>query len=236
MIRRYSKRAFTSFPFCAIHGRMTDEPAFHAVCHVKDYETGELFAIEPTTEYSRRVIEFNAAECQHPETTPYRIKVANGNIQVRNCCTNCGHRVSTPLPQKDKAWVASLDWQPEEHAETYKSRRDAERHALLLKLGREQYAERGKFTHSYKAYMASEEWRMKRTLVMKRCGSICEGCGIREATEVHHTTYAHFANEFLFELLGLCHDCHERITNEGSQASNDDEPLAANDPDFDPFA
>ncbi|GAB5349772.1 hypothetical protein [Alteriqipengyuania sp. 357] len=27
-------------------------------------------------------------------------------------------------------------------------------------------------------------------------------------------TYDHLFNEFLFELLGLCHDCHERITAE----------------------
>ena len=41
----------------------------------------------------------------------------------------------------EAAWVASLDWQPDEHAETHKSHRDAERHAMLLKLGRDRYAD-----------------------------------------------------------------------------------------------
>lgn len=110
--------------------------------------------------------------------------------------------------------MASLDWQPEEHAATYKSRRDAEWQATLLDLARRQYAERGRFTESYSAYIRSDERKARRSLVLKRCGSVCEGCGIAEAVEVHHTTYYHLFNEFLFELIGLCHPGHERLTAE----------------------
>ena len=31
---------------------------------------------------------------------------------------------------------------------------------------------------------------------------------------MHHWTYEHLFDELLFELYGLCHDCHERITSE----------------------
>lgn len=56
---------------------------------------------------------------------------------------------------------------------------------------------------------------MKRALVLKRCDGMCEGCGVVKATELHHTTYEHLYNEFLSELLRLCHSCHDRITREG---------------------
>lgn len=138
----------------------------------------------------------------------------NGAVQVRDCCNTCGERVGTAKSQKDKQWVESLPWQPDELAETYTSRRRAEREAVLLALAKKQYAERGRLTKGYADYLASDAWKAKRALVLKRCGGVCEGCGVAAATEVHHQHYDHLFNEFLFELLGLCHDCHDRITIE----------------------
>lgn len=193
---------------------MDDDLGYNRAEFVEDPDTGEVLAVERTIDYSRAIISFNRAECQHPNTTPYRVRVANGSVQVRNCCVDCGERVGTALPQKDRAWVASLGWQPEEHATSYKARRDAQRRELLLELARRQYAERGRLTKSYSEYIKSEAWRARRVLVLKRCGGICEGCGVKKATEVHHSTYEHLFSEFLFELLGLCHSCHEQITAE----------------------
>lgn len=62
----------------------------------------------------------------------------------------------------------------------------------------------------YSSYLLSDEWKQKRHLVLSRCGEVCEGCGNREATEVHHITYSHIYDEFLFQLLGLCAACHKR--------------------------
>lgn len=193
---------------------MDDDFDFATACFVEDPESGEVLAVEHTTEYSRAVISFNQSECPHGSTTAYRVRIANGALQVRNCCVECGERVGTALSQKERPWVESLPWQPEEHAASYKSRRDAERRTMLLDLARRQYAERGRFTKSYSEYMDSEAWRVKRALVLKRCGGVCEGCGAAKATEAHHVSYVHLFNEFLFELLGLCHDCHDRITTE----------------------
>jgi hypothetical protein len=63
----------------------------------------------------------------------------------------------------------------------------------------------------YDRYLASPQWAAKRQLVLKRAAGICEGCGLAKATDVHHTTYEHRYDEFLFELLALCHPCHERV-------------------------
>lgn len=213
---------------------MTEQFNFPTACFVEDSETGEVLAVEHTVEYTRTILAFHQAECQHPITTPHRVPVANGSMQVRTCCVDCGARVGAALSQKDKAWVESLPWQPEENSATYKSRRDAEQRAILLDLARRQYAERGRFTKSYSEYMESGAWRAKRALVLKRCGNICEGCGVEKATEVHHDTYRHLFNEFLFELLGLCRACHERISAERRVELGPDQTFMGKEPDDEP--
>lgn len=63
----------------------------------------------------------------------------------------------------------------------------------------------------YHSYLDTPEWREKRKLVMERAGGLCEGCRKEKAEVVHHTTYEHAGDEFLFELLALCRVCHTRI-------------------------
>lgn len=63
-------------------------------------------------------------------------------------------------------------------------------------------------------YLLSEEWKIKRQKVINRCNNICEGCGEKKVTQVHHITYDHIGNELLFELVGLCDDCHS-IAHDG---------------------
>lgn len=181
---------------------------------IRDPDTGELLPIEIGPDYSAALHKFYAMECRHEHQEPMRITIADGRTQVVKCCTSCGERVGTPMSQKDRAWVESLKWLPAELHESYRERRQKERHAIMLDLARKQFAERGRFTKSYRAYIASPEWKSLRAKVMKRCGGVCEGCGERAAVEVHHLTYRHFMQEFLFELVGLCGPCHERYHKE----------------------
>lgn len=62
----------------------------------------------------------------------------------------------------------------------------------------------------YAGYLRSEEWASRREKVMQRAGGFCEGCRAQAATEVHHLTYEHVTQEFLFELVAICGDCHAR--------------------------
>lgn len=68
---------------------------------------------------------------------------------------------------------------------------------------------------SYKEYLLSNEWKQKRYLIILRCQNICEGCRENKVDNVHHLTYDNVYNEFLFELVGLCKDCHERFHKKG---------------------
>lgn len=63
---------------------------------------------------------------------------------------------------------------------------------------------------TYESYLKSQEWADRRSKVMERAGHRCEGCRNALATEVHHLSYEHVTQEFLFELVAMCGDCHAR--------------------------
>ena len=63
----------------------------------------------------------------------------------------------------------------------------------------------------YDAYLKTDEWLKLRRQVLNRAGQNCEGCGVKLPTEVHHLTNDHVGNEFLFELVAVCQDCHQRL-------------------------
>ena len=186
------------------------EGSFDKPGWVKDPETGELLSIERDQKFHEALSQFYQAECSHPEPIPMLVKIADGREQVYRCCTLCGERVGTALSQKDRNWVTSLKELPAELVHSYASRRKKEKRALLLRLAREQFAERGRSTKAYQQYIASPEWKAMRDKIFERCGGLCEGCREQPAVEVHHLSYRHFMAEFLFELAGLCHECHER--------------------------
>lgn len=63
----------------------------------------------------------------------------------------------------------------------------------------------------YNRYLQTPEWRERRRRVMARANGICEGCGEREATQVHHLTYTRVGHEMLFDLVAVCDACHRTI-------------------------
>jgi hypothetical protein len=124
--------------------------------------------------------------------------IRNGSVQLVRQCLNCGSAVGNPV--KQSAVTGGITQWDESLETSYRAR-----HAEL----REQ--ERAKFFEGYSEYLRSPEWKRRREKVMARAKGICEGCGDALATQVHHLTYEHVGNEFLFELVAICHECHERI-------------------------
>ena len=62
---------------------------------------------------------------------------------------------------------------------------------------------------TYKKYLDSPAWKMKRDKVIQRDGGLCV-CGA-QATQVHHKNYDNIGKEPLEELVALCEDCHNRV-------------------------
>jgi hypothetical protein len=153
--------------------------------------------------------------CTHEDTALRKRTVRGGAIQYVYQCLKCGEPQNQALA-KAKALEANGGVEPPafdiERKDAWNAKRDKDAEEIKERFSR------GAFFESYDAYLKSPEWAKKRQLVLRRAQGVCEGCGQAEPTEVHHKTYEHVTQEFLFELVALCHVCHERIHDDKSQA------------------
>lgn len=141
-------------------------------------------------------------DCEHETTELRRRVVANGAIQYVHQCLTCGKSMNQPVAHsKVRGNPPAFD---EALEGEYIERRAAEFDAYHA-------ARKAEFDGEYGVYLRSPEWAKRRALVMKRCGGVCEGCMERPATQVHHLTYDHVGDELLFELVGICRECHEKV-------------------------
>ena len=62
---------------------------------------------------------------------------------------------------------------------------------------------------TYKEYLDSPAWQIKRDDVIKRDGNQCV-CGA-QATVVHHKNYYNIGKEPPSDLVALCKECHDRV-------------------------
>lgn len=185
-----------------------------------------------TPELFREIEDWRNSKCSaHPRREWRRFRTSNGGYQVRAQCLDCGYilggpRKQTPedreLPEVDlDAYDAYEEIKRQEYA------RIEQRHAAL------QHRRENSFFLEYEAYLNSPEWRRKRELVLRRAKGTCEGCGLRPAKQVHHLTYRHKMAEFLFELVAVCDECHERLhqpdTADGNREGTDTEADAEDD-------
>lgn len=150
--------------------------------------------------------------CEHSERRLTMRSVRSGVVQYVYQCMTCGAAASQPISHariaREFSGIEIADF--DDQLETaYNLRRGAE-------WRQEQADKRAAFFERYGVYLKSPEWAERRRLVLARCKHVCEGCGKRPAVEVHHLTYEHVFDEFLFELLGLCKPCHDRVHAEPS--------------------
>lgn len=134
--------------------------------------------------------------------------IRGGAIQIITQCTTCGSAIGSAVA-KDKVgdWSKLPAWD-ETLQEKYSQRRSEE-------FQRQQEEEREAFFDWYNEYLKTPEWAEKRQRVIERAGGICEGCRRAPINEVHHLTYSHVGRELLFQLVGLCHGCHEEAHDSG---------------------
>ena len=128
---------------------------------------------------------------------------SNGVVVHVMQCVNCGKYTGSGIrkdgsnpPPLDKNLMAA-------GREAKYANYEAAKMALEPAAG-QQYCEQ-----DYAAYLKSEAWRAKRRKVIERDG-ICQGCRNAPIDDVHHLSYRNMFDEFLFQLVGLCRDCHER--------------------------
>jgi len=129
--------------------------------------------------------------------------------RLRYQCQGCGLLVGSFLRHA----LASPNT-PEVDVELLKrarNRHEQERAALLRQFQEERESADEEWWRRYKEYLCTSAWGERRELVLRRANGMCEGCLKAQATQVHHLTYKHVTNEFLWELVAVCRDCHERF-------------------------
>ena len=135
---------------------------------------------------------------------------ANLVRHARLQCVQCGMFVAA---KKEDCPPDELAAAPPFDTDLQKQWNDA-KYAFARELHQEATAEiqaesRLEWDARHAAATSGPEWEERRRLVFKRCCGICEGCGTARAQIVHHLTYTHLGRELLFQLAGLCRDCHD---------------------------
>jgi len=165
---------------------------------MKDYKDSKQVA------WAEHHARFN---CDHKESSMRRNVILGGGIQYVMQCLTCGHRTSNPRKRDEALSIARGE--PADFdvplKEAWEKLRTDSSEAL------DERFNRPAFFFAYDEYLATAKWANKRGLVLKRAKNVCEGCAESAAEEVHHLSYANVGNEFLFELVALCHACHERL-------------------------
>jgi len=136
--------------------------------------------------------------------------------QLRYQCQDCGELIGSGM----KHALARRDT-PEVDVGLLKrglERREQERQAQWRQFQEQRAAADRAWWSRYNEYLGTSAWSGRRALVLKRANGICEGRMKARATQVHHKTYQHVTNEFLWELVAICDDCHERFHEEAGNA------------------
>lgn len=158
--------------------------------------------------------------CKHDGTEERRICKAlytTGTVRYVKQCVNCGHLGSSI--KKSEALETTTDEELPYADLALKKEKEAELNRLIYaEIDRRRQrtnSERNReFWDQHNRAINSIYWRIIRRKVLDRANELCEGCGTHKATEVHHLTYEHLGHELMFELVALCRDCHEFITEQ----------------------
>ncbi|HVI77923.1 MAG TPA: hypothetical protein VM715_07135 [Candidatus Acidoferrum sp.] len=176
---------------------------------VIDQDTGKSYFLDRTPELEAELDAFHQSLCKHPQVEIRQRKDGGGASHFYRQCVICGTSVGSAL-KKSPELINLPQWK-DDHEAKYIADREAERIAIIQKHIRKQKNGDDGFKRKYDIYLASSGWQTKRAKILKRAGGICEGCLERKATQVHHVTYDHIFEEFMFELIAICDECHVRL-------------------------
>ena len=188
---------------------------------VTDQDTGKEFFLDSTPEF-KADSESVYARCSHSRKELRQKRNRGGAIQYIDQCLDCGDSVG--LFQKHSPGLVSSPAWDDQLQESYFAARERHKVEITQKHVRIQRDKLAGFQKRYDEYLNSDAWAQRRLKVLKRANGQCEGCGDRKATQVHHLTYKNVFNEFLFELVAVCSECHAGLHPE--KADSQDEELA----------
>ncbi len=186
---------------------------------VVDRETGEEVRLDWTDELRAELAQHDNEECTHTEAQVRWFRASNGAIHYKKQCLECGELLGQAVRKVDAP--ANCSQKDENLFRSYHEIRRARRDEILQRYLLKQKSQDSAFWKKYTAYLKTTEWRDLANRVLTRAHGICEGCGRARATQVHHRTYEHVFEEFLFELTAVCDACHKRLHPERFAATDE---------------
>jgi hypothetical protein len=148
-------------------------------------------------------------DCQHTKTELRRMSHCH---QIKLQCLDCGQGIGNAVKHTDiepdvMSSIIEFDY---EFRDYKNEQRTIEFQSEQARKREKWIEEAGDTKGDYQEYLQSEKWRAMRLKIIKRDGGICQGCLTKPIEEIHHKTYDHKLNEFMFQLVGLCRECHAR--------------------------
>lgn len=180
----------------------------HRSMRIKNPSNGEIIELPSSRALSEALAPTWESKCPHKQKAVRKRKILGGSSQVRWQCLDCGQAIGNPLPKATHPDAGDFD-------EAFLEATNLARETLRWEIAVE-YLEKHRLRELdhqkfYDTYLQSEEWRKRRKLVLQRANGLCEGCLTEKAAEIHHLTYRHLGDEFLFELVALCACCHDKV-------------------------
>ncbi|SRR6266849_6211614 len=176
---------------------------------VIDQDAGKPYHLEMTPELKADLDAYQKSHCEHLEVEVRQRRDGGGASHFYRQCIECGRSVGSALKKTPELTNSPL-WK-DDHEAKYEADRKSQYNRILQKHIRKQKSGGDGFKREYDIYLSTPSWQAKRAKVMKRAGGLCEGCLERNATQVHHLTYDHIFDEFMFELVAVCDECHARL-------------------------
>jgi 5-methylcytosine-specific restriction endonuclease McrA len=179
------------------------------MCWADNPNTGLTIKLNRTPELEADYREWLGGECVCSVIELTRVILKNGTELIREQCKACGRPVKTPVKRSSVSNIEQLETASIDRLFEY----EADRRSTLRKI-RDKHAavqlRPGWGSSEYQEYLKSEKWKQKRDAVMRRANGICEGCGMTDASVVHHHHYRNIYEEWLWELVALCRPCHDQ--------------------------
>lgn len=146
-------------------------------------------------------------ECEHKNFKPIQLTMSNGAIMVKNYCTDCLHTFGNPI-KKSLVNFKNIHKTTNENYHKWRSLMDVQEKNYINEITAGRNNVRLVFMkNDYSEYLNSDEWKNKRKKILERDSYVCQICH-NVAECVHHLTYKHIKNEYFFELISLCDNCH----------------------------
>ena len=154
--------------------------------------------------------------CQNHHDWEYRYKKSEiGRITLYSQCSFCGKKHKSGMLKHEtvpnllqKIHLGQINLYDDTLYEKIGANYDSFSKIRQIKHFQENTNQKKQWFVKHSEYLKTEKWKSIRLKVLKRDDYLCQCCLEASATEVHHLTYANWMDEFMYELISVCYNCH----------------------------